>query len=87
MQESYQNNILTYRGVFCHIFLQQDQVASEVYQLYEATKYVCEMGPIDAVSGKSQFSINDQEMLETQIDFSEMVSTSIFSFFLSSRIV
>lgn len=57
--------------IFLYGFL-KDQAASEVYQLYEAIKYVCEVGPIDAVSGKSQFSINDQEMLETQIDFNEV---------------
>ncbi|PIK38090.1 putative plexin-B-like [Apostichopus japonicus] len=45
--------------------------ATPLYQLYHAIRYVCQKGPIDAVTGKSQFSINDQRMLETQIYFTE----------------
>ncbi|XP_071816533.1 plexin-A4-like [Apostichopus japonicus] len=45
--------------------------ATPLYQLYHVIRYVCQKGPIDAVTGKSQFSINDQRMLETQIYFTE----------------
>ncbi|XP_071816299.1 plexin-A4-like [Apostichopus japonicus] len=50
----------------------KDKAATPLYQLYHAIRYVCQKGPIDAVTGKSQFSINDQWMLESQVEFNEL---------------
>lgn len=61
----------------------QIEIADKILQLFTATKCIIETGPVDAVTGKTQFSLSFTHMLESQIEFKELVKFT--DFFLSQR--
>ncbi|PIK41167.1 putative plexin-A4 [Apostichopus japonicus] len=54
-------------------------VSKSLQQLYGAVKSTVELGPIDAVTGKSQFTINQQYLLDKQITFTELRLQVLFT--------
>ncbi|XP_071816249.1 plexin A3-like isoform X4 [Apostichopus japonicus] len=56
-----------------------NSVSKSLQQLYGAVKSTVELGPIDAVTGKSQFTINQQYLLEKQITFIELRLQVLFT--------
>uniref|UniRef100_A0A0N5B395 Sema domain-containing protein n=1 Tax=Strongyloides papillosus TaxID=174720 RepID=A0A0N5B395_STREA len=45
-----------------------NDIAKSLYLLYRALKYQIEKGPIDAVTGDSRYSLNEQKLLREHVD-------------------
>ncbi|KAJ8046456.1 Plexin-B [Holothuria leucospilota] len=54
------------------------EAAEKILELYWAIKSIIESGPIDAVTGKTQFSLSLSHMLEDQIKFEEVKLEVLF---------
>ncbi|PIK41165.1 putative plexin-B2 [Apostichopus japonicus] len=63
---------------FISLYDYMDKVGRALQELNYAIKFAIQMGPIDAVTGKSQFTINDKNLLESQVTFHEMIVQVLF---------
>uniref|UniRef100_A0AC35U6B2 Sema domain-containing protein n=1 Tax=Rhabditophanes sp. KR3021 TaxID=114890 RepID=A0AC35U6B2_9BILA len=54
--------------MFPEISSDQNGIAKSFYLLYRALKYQIEKGPIDAVTGNSRYSLNEQKLLREHVD-------------------
>ncbi len=53
----------------------QDHAAYPLFLMYRAIKCQTEKGPIDMVTGKSYISLNDENIIQEQLSFEDMVSS------------
>ncbi|XP_071853513.1 plexin-A4-like isoform X4 [Apostichopus japonicus] len=72
------HDMLLSNWIFVSLYGYMGKVGSSVLELSYAIKSITEMGPIDALTGKSQFSINDQNLLLSHIQYNEMVLQVLF---------
>lgn len=56
-------------------FLCQDSVGEPLYMLFRGIKHQVDKGPVDWVTGKAKYTLNDNRLLREDLEYRTLVST------------
>lgn len=59
-------------------FLCQDSVGEPLYMLFRGIKHQVDKGPVDWVTGKAKYTLNDNRLLREDLEYRTLVSTKPF---------
>lgn len=59
-------------------FLCQDSVGEPLYMLFRGIKHQVDKGPVDWVTGKAKYTLNDNRLLREDLEYRTLVSTKSF---------
>lgn len=54
----------------------QDTAGEAFYMMFRAIKHQVDKGPVDAVSGKAKYTLNDNRLLREDVDYRTVVRES-----------
>lgn len=56
----------------------QDSAGESLYMLFRAIKHQVDKGPVDAVTGKAKYTLNDNRLLREDVEYKTLVRTADF---------
>lgn len=59
-------------------FLCQDSVGEPLYMLFRGIKHQVDKGPVDWVTGKAKYTLNDNRLLREDLEYRTLVSAKSF---------
>ena len=59
----------------CVFLLDQESAGESFYMLFRAIKHQVDKGPVDAVTGKAKYTLNDNRLLREDVEYRTLVST------------
>lgn len=59
----------------------QDSAGESLYMLFRAIKHQVDKGPVDAVTGKAKYTLNDNRLLREDVEYRTLVIEQFFSFY------
>lgn len=57
--------------------LGQESAGESFYMLFRAIKHQVDKGPVDAVTGKAKYTLNDNRLLREDVEYRTLVRTHI----------
>lgn len=51
----------------------QDSAGEPLYMLFRAIKHQVDKGPVDAVTGKAKYTLNDNRLLREDVEYKTLV--------------
>lgn len=51
----------------------QDSAGESLYMLFRAIKHQVDKGPVDAVTGKAKYTLNDNRLLREDVEYRTLV--------------
>ena len=54
----------------------QDSAGESLYMLFRAIKHQVDKGPVDAVTGKAKYTLNDNRLLREDVEYKTLVRTT-----------
>lgn len=54
-------------------FVLQDSAGEGLYMLFRAIKHQVDKGPVDAVTGKAKYTLNDNRLLREDVEYKTLV--------------
>ena len=51
----------------------QDSAGESLYMLFRAIKHQVDKGPVDAVTGKAKYTLNDNRLLREDVEYKTLV--------------
>lgn len=55
----------------------QDSAGESLYMLFRAIKHQVDKGPMDAVTGKAKYTLNDNRLLREDVEYKTLVSRTL----------
>lgn len=56
----------------------QDSAGESLYMLFRAIKHQVDKGPVDAVTGKAKYTLNDNRLLREDVEYRTLVIEQFF---------
>lgn len=57
----------------------QDSAGESLYMLFRAIKHQVDKGPVDAVTGKAKYTLNDNRLLREDVEYKTLVRRTIYT--------
>lgn len=58
----------------------QDSAGESLYMLFRAIKHQVDKGPVDAVTGKAKYTLNDNRLLREDVEYRTLVIEQFLRF-------
>lgn len=55
----------------------QDSAGESLYMLFRAIKHQVDKGPVDAVTGKAKYTLNDNRLLREDVEYKTLVRRTL----------
>lgn len=67
-----QHGLSSHQGPNC-LLLPQDAVGEPLYMLFRGIKHQVDKGPVDSVTGKAKYTLNDNRLLREDVEYRPLV--------------
>ncbi|MFT7812783.1 plexin-B1 isoform X1 [Arapaima gigas] len=75
--ESVVEKLLTNWMSICLYSFLRDSAGESLYMLFRAIKHQVDKGPVDAVTGKAKYTLNDNRLLREDVEYHTLVRTAV----------